>query len=289
MECVILEDLDVRNLNQQEFTVVRQAIPVHGVICLRNQFLSVREQISFTRKLGESVLLPEGLRFNNTQDEYPELARVSNIRPDGTLIKAHKAAEYWHSDGDFWQPGRNYLFNLLHALIVPDEGGDTGFADLRLAYTSLDDSMKQRIKDLNVIVSCDDIPDFKDTHPDDREPDAVHSITHHHIETGQVGLYFGHTFATVHNLPTDESEEIVRALVNAIERPENQYVHQWQVGDLLIWDNTSVMHRSMGGYGNYPRLLHRTQAFIRSENQAVSKTGTARSLSDKKREELVFS
>ena len=82
-------------------------------------------------------MLPEGLRFNNTQKVYPELTRFSNIRPDGTLINKHTAAECWYSDGDFWQPGRNYLFNLLYSLIVPERGGATGIADLWLAYEKL--------------------------------------------------------------------------------------------------------------------------------------------------------
>jgi alpha-ketoglutarate-dependent taurine dioxygenase len=51
-------------------------------------------------------------------------------------------------------------------------------------------------------------------------------------------------------------------LVAAIENPAIQYMHEWEEGDLLIWDNTSVMHRGMGGYKDYPRLLFRTQAFI---------------------------
>ena len=262
MKCLTYEDLDIRELSEDDFLTIRKSIPRHGVICIRKQLLSIDEQIRLTKRLGEAVLLPEGLRFNNTQEQYPELARVSNILPDGTLLKSHKAAEYWHSDGDFWQPGRNYLFNLLYSMIVPEQGGETGFADLRMAYDSLDESLKKRIEDLQVIVSCDDIPDFKDTPPDERQPDAVHPIVHRHIETGQFGLYFGHTFATIRNIPKEESDEIVRALVDAIELPENQYIHHWKKGDLLIWDNTSVMHRGMGGYADSPRLLFRTQAFI---------------------------
>lgn len=262
MKCIMYDNLDIRQLSKDDFLSLRKSIPRHGVICIRKQSLSIDEQICLTKRLGEAVLLPVGLRFNNTLKQYPELARVSNILPDGTLLKAHKAAEYWHSDGDFWQPGRNYLFNLLYSSIVPEKGGETGFADLRLAYASLDESIKQRIENLNVIVSCDDIPDFKDTPPDERQPDAVHPIVHRHVETGRIGLYFGHTFATIKNLPKKESDEIVHALVAAIELPENQYVHHWQQGDLLIWDNTSVMHRAMGGYADCPRLLFRTQAFI---------------------------
>lgn len=256
------ENLDLKNLSQADFMRLRHAIPQHGVVCIKNQSLSVDDLVALTRRIGEPVHLPEALRFNNTYNQYPELARVSNILPDGTLLKSHKAAEYWHSDGDFWQPVRNFLFNLLYSEIVPETGGETGFADLRMAYQGLKESVRKQIQDLKVVVSCDGIPDFRDVPPEDREPDAYHAIRHEHIETGTIGLYFGHTFAEIDGLAREKSDLLIAELVKAIERPENQYMHKWDSGDLLIWDNTSVMHRSMGGYGDSPRLLYRTQAFV---------------------------
>ncbi len=256
------ENVDITKLSPDQFAEIRKAVPYHGVICIKNQELNEDDLVLFTKKLGIPVLLPEALRFNNTKKEYPELARVSNILPDGTLIKSHKAAEYWHSDGDFWQPGQNYIFNLLYSQVVPAVGGETGFADLRMAYESLSSELKERIEDLEVIVCCDEIPDFKDTKPEDRQPDAYHRIKHVHAETQMTGLYIGHTLAKIKDLPQAESEEIIRQLVKEIERPANQYMHKWSAGDVLIWDNTSVMHRSMGGYGDSPRLLFRTQAFM---------------------------
>ncbi len=256
------ENVEINNLTTEHYNEIRKAIPEHGVICIKNQELKEEDLIQFTKKLGMPVLLPEALRFNNTKKEYPELARVSNILPDGTLLKSHKAAEYWHSDGDFWQPGKNYIYNLLYSKIVPDIGGETGFADLRMAYDALSHEIKERIAELEVVVCCDEIPDFKDTKPEDRQPDAYHRITHKHVETSRVGLYIGHTLAKINKVPKEESDFVIRKLVDEIENPANQYMHKWEVGDLLIWDNTSVMHRSMGGYGDFPRLLFRTQAFM---------------------------
>ena len=257
------ENIDIKNLTQDQFADIRKAIPLHGVITIKNQNLNEEELIHFTKQFGSPVLLPGALRFNNIKKEYPELARVSNILPDGTLLKDHKAAEYWHSDGDFWQPGQNYIFNFGYSLIVPEVGGDTGFVDLRVAYNSLSDALKKKIENLEVIVSCDEIPDFKDIKPEDRQPDACHRIKHEHQETKQTGLYIGHLFAKIKGLPQAESERIIRQLAQEIENTSNQYIHKWTVGDLLIWDNTSVMHRGMGGYGNFKRLLYRTQAFMK--------------------------
>ncbi|CAA6829546.1 MAG: Putative taurine catabolism dioxygenase [uncultured Aureispira sp.] len=256
------ENLDIKNLTQDQFIAIRKAVPLHGVVVIKNQNLCEEDLIAFTHKFGTPVLLPEALRFNNTKREHPELARVSNILPDGTLLKDHTAAEYWHSDGDFWQPGQNYIFNVLYSLIVPKVGGDTGFVDLELAYNSLSEDLKKKIENLEITVSCDEIPDFKDIKPEDRQPDALHRIKHEHIETKKIGLYLGHLFAKLNDLAPAESDTIMGQLTQAIENPANQYVHKWSVGDVLIWDNTAVMHRGMGGYQNFKRLLFRTQAFI---------------------------
>ena len=257
-----LENLDIRQLTDEQFLTLRRAIPEHGVVLLKNQTAGLDDLVALTQRLGEPVYLPEGLRFNNPEQAYPEVARVSNILADGTLLKGHKAAEYWHSDGDFWQPGRNYIFNLLHSKIVPRQGGQTGFVDLRAAYERLPEAMQAELEDKTVLVSCDDIPDFKDALPEERQPDALHAVKHQHIETQRLGLYFGHTKAQLHGIPVEASNRIMAALTAAIEDPAVQYIHQWSPNDLLIWDNTSVMHRSMGGYKDYPRLLYRTQAFV---------------------------
>ena len=266
MKAFTFTDIDLSQCGSDEFHRVREAIPRHGVVLLKKQSFDLDQLVAITKRFGEPVHLPEGLRFNNTYDSYPEIARVSNVLPDGTLLRNHKAAEYWHSDGDFWQPGRNYLFNLLYAEVVPPVGGGTGFVDLRDAYHSLSQKTQNEIEDLSVLVRCDDIPDFKDAAPEERQPDARHRIKHIHVETGAVGLYIGHTKATIDGIAPSESNRIISTLVQAIEDTTLQYVHQWEPGDLLIWDNTSVMHRSMGGYLDHPRVLYRTQAFISNPN-----------------------
>ncbi|MEM1111204.1 MAG: TauD/TfdA family dioxygenase [Pseudomonadota bacterium] len=257
-----LPAFDLKSMSDEQYLELRRAVPEHGVVCLRNQRLDIEDLITLTRRFGEPVLLPAGLRFNNTLDAYPELARVSNLRPDGTLIKGHQAAEYWHVDGDFWQPGQNYIFNFLYSVKVPDEGGQTGFADLRNAYDSLGKALKSRISDLQFLSSCAAIPDFEVASPDEYLPDAYHRLVHQHLETGRMGLYVNYPTTKIHGLSDSESRSILTALFEVIDTPRNTYAHDWRAGDLLIWDNTSVMHRSLGGYADSPRLLYRTQAFI---------------------------
>jgi taurine dioxygenase len=255
---------DLRKMSDERFEELKtELVPKHGVILLKNQFNLTKDEImAITERFGQPVYLPESLRFNNTYKEYPALARISNVLPDGTLLEQHKGAEYWHSDGDFWGPRRNYIFNFLYAETVPPVGGGTGLVDLRRAYRRLDNITQEEIKDLQVIVKCEDIPDFKGAPKEYLQPDAYHNIRHEHIVTGTVGLYIGTVQAKIYNLPQKESDRIMAKLVDAITNPDDQLVHQWEAGDMLIWDNTSTMHRSMGGYFDHPRILYRTQAFM---------------------------
>ncbi len=258
----IISDIHLNELNETEISSIKTEVTKHGVICIKDQKLSVPEMVSVTKQFGQPVLLPEGLRFNNTQDEFPELARVSNILPNGEVIKNHTAAEYWHVDGDFWSNGKNYIFNFLHAVIVPETGGETGFVDSRAVYQALSDEMKERIQDLQFLSSCADIPDFKHAKKEELLPDAYHNLTYRHPETNLLSLYVNYFGTRIPALPSDESQELLKQLEAVVERSEFQYIHRWSPGDILIWDNTSVMHRSMGGYQEHKRLLYRTQAFM---------------------------
>ncbi len=261
LACRVFENIDVKNLTQEEFEEIRKAVPQNGVILIKNQHLSLNELIAWTKRFGEPIELPDGLRFNNFHKEYPEVTRISNILPNGELLQNYSGAEYWHSDGDFWQAPKNYVFSCLYAEKVPPTGGETGFADLRLAYNNLSQELKDKIKNLRVWVSPKNIPDFEGAKESELPPDAYHNIAYLHPETKLLCLYFGCTASDIEGLNREDGQKLLKELMAEVEKNEHVYAHKWSPNDLLMWDNTSTMHRSLGGYGNYPRLMYRTQAY----------------------------
>jgi taurine dioxygenase len=71
--------------------------------------------VAFTKGIWGSVIqLPEYLTFNNQDQSYTQVARVGNVKLDGTLKDSQREANYWHQDGDFWGEGNNFIFNCLH-------------------------------------------------------------------------------------------------------------------------------------------------------------------------------
>jgi taurine dioxygenase len=210
------------------------------------------------RKLGDPVVLPADYALGSQFKATPSVSRVGNVVADGGVMPNHSASEYWHQDGQFHIGVKRQIWNFLYGVEVPTAGGQTGFADAERALDDLPADLLEKIRDREVIVDPNRIPDFKNS--------AVYraSVRHPVISTYPVGarssIYIGNAFSSrIDGWSDRESQEIVLALFEHITRDENVYCHGWEAGDLLIWNNFSVFHRSMGGYGNARRLLFKCQ------------------------------
>lgn len=108
-----------------------------------------------------------------------------------------------------------------------------------------------------------DIDDFKKASPDEVPPPARHPVLFPHPLTQQLALYLPDSSTGTQKANRDYSGE-VRALGDRIRQRVSALEHVWAVGDLLIVDNLQAMHRPIGGYGDYPRLLYRCQVRCRA-------------------------
>jgi len=234
----------------------------HGVICVKNQDLTPAEMKQVSARIGEPVLLPPAFSFDNRDPEHLEIVRVGNMKVDGSIKPGVRAAEYWHSDGNFWGKPGYQIVNCLHAKVIPDTGGNTGFMDTTLALNSglFDEKTKERLRRSTCLVSCRWISDFKDAKPEEMLPDVAMPCVSLHPKTGEETLYVPFTPKGLY----DEVEKVHWMLNDDIWQKicaaGFTYEHKYEAGDLLLWDNVSLHHRSMGGYGNHPRLLFRAQA-----------------------------
>lgn len=220
-----------------------------------------RQLHDFAARWGEVIELPAGLAFANKEPGLPSIARIGNIRPDGSIISSVRFAEYWHHDGDFWPPGQNFIVNFLSGVQIPSTGGRTGFLDSRLAYEQLEDEHKADLADAYVCVRASEISDFQKAAPHELPPDVQHPVLLPHPLTKQIALYLPDSSSGIQK-KNGQSCGAVQTLVESVQQKLGVREHVWEVGDLLIIDNLQVMHRSMGGYGDRPRLLHRCQARI---------------------------
>jgi taurine dioxygenase len=260
--CDLAQDID-----EATFREIERAFHDDIVVVFRRQTLSNERQIEFSRRFGEleihivkKYLLPG----------FPEILLISNIRNErGEHIGLADAGFTWHSDTSYRR--RPSRCSLLYAKEIPLRDGqplgDTVFANAIAAYEALLKTMKQRLVGLKAIHRYSsrrrvaDSPRPKLTQVQLNEtPDIAHPIVRTHPYTGRKSLYVtAGECVGIEGMPDDEAVDLIAELDAHCVRPEFLYRHKWQVGDLLMWDNTSSMHLAICDYAlPERRLMHRT-------------------------------
>jgi taurine dioxygenase len=260
--CDFAQDID-----EEAFREIERAFHDNIIVVFRRQILSSEQQIEFSRRFGEleihivkKYLLPG----------YPEILMISNIRNErGEHIGLADAGFTWHSDTSYRR--RPSRCSLLYAKEVPQRNGqplgDTVFANAIAAYEALPENMKKRLAGLNAIHRYSarrrvaDSPRPKLTKAQlDETPDIAHPIVRTHPYIGRKSLYVtAGECVGIEGMPEDEAVDLIAELDAHCVRPAFLYRHKWQVGDLLMWDNTSSMHLAICDYAlPERRLMHRT-------------------------------
>eukprot|EP00747_Dinoflagellata_sp_TGD_P180273 gnl/TRDRNA2_/TRDRNA2_32465_c0_seq1.p1 gnl/TRDRNA2_/TRDRNA2_32465_c0~~gnl/TRDRNA2_/TRDRNA2_32465_c0_seq1.p1 ORF type:complete len:296 (+),score=35.97 gnl/TRDRNA2_/TRDRNA2_32465_c0_seq1:41-928(+) len=258
-----------RPLQAQDASRVRELLGEHQVLCFRGyRHLDSVAQIEFTRIFGTGEVKPHplGSRADSHPADIPlEVMVVRNALAEGK--EATVMNDVWHSDLSCME--KPPAVSVLKALTVPDGGGDTCFASCYAAYDELSDGMKNMLLGLRAIHNSDCFqPNFKGS--DKRgagetfkkhAPDISHPVVRVHPETGRRSLFLSQNFTDrFDGMTREESLPLLNYLFSRMTRPENVYRHQWQEGDVVVWDNRSTLHYGVFDYGTKPRELHRTTA-----------------------------
>jgi alpha-ketoglutarate-dependent 2,4-dichlorophenoxyacetate dioxygenase len=229
----------------------------HAVLVFPGQDLTDEQQCVFSRNFGElevtligQLSKPEERRLGSRL----ELGDISNLdaqnrvraRDDQRRMYA-LANRLWHSDASFRAHGAGYT--LLHARIVPEKGGNTEFADMRAAYDALDAATKAEIEDLvcehSIVYSREQIGfAVEGDANDDKLRPVRHRLVVTHPVTGRKSLYLASHIGGIVGWPVPEARAFIRDLMERATQPEFVYAHRWQVHDLVMWDNRTVMHRA---------------------------------------------
>lgn len=254
----------VQHLDDAAFGALQSAFLDHLVILIRGQALSVPDLLAFGRRFGElSPAAP--VHSGQKPRAYPELAVISNVIENGLAIGGLGDGEaVWHSDSCFNEIPPSA--SILHALEIPAQGGDTGFANMYLALETLPAELRRAIRgrrikhDLRYTSGGQLRPGYTGDEDIRLTPGPRHPIVRRHPDTGCDALYLGRRpHACLPELPPAESAALLDALWAHAAKPEFSWHHQWRVGDILIWDNRCVMHRRDAFDPRSRRVMHRTQ------------------------------
>ena len=254
-----------RPLDAATWTAIRAAFDEHSVLLFRGAHLDDETQVAFSLRFGAL----EVTRSMNPAAGTP-FARQSNLDiKTGQVIPAEDrrmvyqlANMLWHSDSSF-KPVPS-LCSILTGRIVPPEGGATEFASARAAYPSLPEELRRRAENAVVVHdfswSRDQVrPGFFTAEERAVYPPARHRLVRANPANGRRALFLGAHASHVEGLPVDEGRALLRTLLDHVTRPEFVYRHEWQEGDLVVWDNRCVLHRATPfDTARHQRLMQRT-------------------------------
>lgn len=254
-----------RPLDDETWTQIRAALDEHSVLLFRGQALDDDTQVAFSRRFGAL----EVTRSMNPAAGTP-FARQSNldiktgevIPPDDRRMIYQLANMLWHSDSSF-KPVPS-LCSLLSARIVPPAGGATEFASGRAAYPSLPEPLARRARPAIAIHdfawSRDQVrPGFFTDQERAQYPPVRHPVVRVNPANGRPNLFLGAHASHIEGWPLDEGRAFLEELTAHMTQPEFCYRHEWQAGDLVVWDNRCVLHRATPfDTTRHQRLMQRT-------------------------------
>ncbi len=249
-----------------DMALIEQALRDHLVIRLRGYTL---DDVAFTRFAEHFGTLEGSPAFSRSRDVYvaesPTMTVVSNVTENGKPIGDHGDGELnWHSDKGFVDTPSGYTF--LMAREVPASGGNTVFTNMYNAYERLPEAVRQQIGHLRLkhqeshTAQGDPRPGYRGIETNDpRElPGPVHPIVRTHPYSQRKALYLGRRVGSyIPGLTLTKSEALLDLLWSHCGQPEDVWAQEWQVGDLIVWDNRCTMHRRDAFKGQGRRRMHR--------------------------------
>ena len=230
---------------------VRRHLVDRGMLVFREIGMSDEEQVALAEMLGTVRNEGEKGVFKITLDNK---SNAQAIYLKGSFL--------WHMDGT--HDTVPVFASLLSGRVLSTEGGQTEFANSYAAYDQLPQAMKDRIADLRVVHSFATsmgragIERTPETEAHwNSIPDQTHALVWTH-RSGRKSLVIGCHASHIVGMDRAESDALLAELLEWTTQTRFVYRHEWRVGDMLIWDNTGVLHRAEPYPVGCGRLMHRT-------------------------------
>jgi len=262
----------------EQFREILAVMTKYGFAVFRKTSLSDQQHVDFSRRLGDlDDIRPYLVGGRKPRCGLVEIFDASNISEEGEVLhpdapRSHygKGNALWHVDSSF-NP-RRASYSLLRAFEIPPTGqglgGDTDFADTRTAFEELPKELKAELMEKDYVGAHSlfhsrklGSPEFfKDVDPTEHKM-HLHKIVQKHEPSQRMNLYVATHAHHIDGLPVQEGQEILDRLIKHCTQPKYTVSVSWHdPGDMIVWDNTCVMHRATGGAfeGRYRRDLRRT-------------------------------
>ena len=260
-----IDGVDLRAIDEESFAAIYRAWLDRQVLLFRDQKLGDDDLVAFSRRLGDLDQAPVQETGRRFVDGIPEIFVVSNVMKDGEPIGSLGSGEaVWHTDMSYLPDPPKA--SVLYALEVPASGGDTSFCSMYAAWDELPAPLRRRVEGLRVKhdgtynsggYARQGVTPTGDPRT---SPGTLHPLVCIHPETRRRALYLGRRRnAYIEGLSLDDSNALLDEIWTRATRDSLTWRHQWEVGDLVLWDNRCTLHRRDAFDPAARRVMHRTQ------------------------------
>lgn len=258
--------VDLTRPTQAQIFEIQEAWAAYSVLLFRNQSLGPGDLVEFSKHFGELDPPPVNEDGKTFVEDFPDIYVVSNVLgEDGKPIGSLGAGEAtWHTDMSYLQEPPDA--SMLYSIEIPKQGGDTWFCSMEGALQDMPEALLSQLRSLRI--KHDGTYNsggylrqgLKDSNDPVNSVGTPHPAICAHPVTGRPYLYLGrrrNAYVLDHAL--EDSEKLLDALWAYPVQAHNVYRHQWQLGDLVMWDNRTTMHRRDSFDASARRIMHRTQ------------------------------
>lgn len=271
-----IDDVSLADLSDAEWKEIKTAFLEFAVLIFPGANITTSQQVAFSERFGKLEIL--------TGNPLIKTLYVCNVDETGKILplddenfRIIRGNEYWHTDSSYMRVSAKA--SCLAALTLPDSGGETLWADMRAAYDDLDSDLKHRIADLAAYHSyyysqetLGQQVEVGSKYGFHREGAPLRPLVKVHPETGRKALYIGRHAYRIPGMPDQEARKLLQSLMDFACKAPRIYEHEWSLGDLVLWDNRSVLHKVRAYDYSQPRIMRHTRISgeVDSESAPIS-------------------
>ena len=248
------EGIDLRRpLTPDLAAGIEAAMDRHAVLVFPGQDLDDDHQMAFATNFGPLETTRATVDVAKQRLAHPLMNDISNLDENGEILGAddrrrmfNLGNRLWHTDSSFKATPAKY--SMLHAKLIPPEGGETEFADMRAAWDALPEKMKAQVRDMvcdHSLIYSRALLGFSEFNAEERRQFAPvpQRLVRRHAGSGRLSLFLSAHIGRIAGWPVPEAMALIRDLTEHATQREYVYQHRWSVLDLVVWDNRCTMHR----------------------------------------------
>lgn len=244
-----VSDVNAARLTLEQARELKHALYQHKLLVLRDQDLDAAEYLAFARMLGTPQVY---LQSHYHHPKFPEIFVSSNVLEDGRKVGVSGTGQYWHTDYQFMPEPLSTT--LVYPQILPNGRRETFYIDMVRVLSRLPRSLQAALSDKRFLHEAKWRYKITPGDVDRALVDVLHSVARMapaashpaiitHPVTRERALYVSRGFSTgVVGLEPAESSALLNELIAFVEQPEHIHTHTWREGDILFWDNRSLLH-----------------------------------------------